>query len=88
VIGILYLRSGGSSFLGYGVLYSVTGRGNSRRLAPRSGYEPRRGETAGVPPTESTEYSSRRLAARTLNCPYVYAEVNLPYMTFRDYQVR
>jgi hypothetical protein len=30
----------------------------------------RRGETADVPPAESAEFSSRRLAARTVNCPY------------------
>jgi hypothetical protein len=30
----------------------------------------RRGETVGVPPAESAECSSRRLAARTVNCPY------------------
>jgi hypothetical protein len=33
----------------------------------------------GVPPV---------FAARTVNCPYVYAEVNLSYMILGDYLVR
>ncbi|UCF61512.1 MAG: hypothetical protein JSV37_02195, partial [Anaerolineaceae bacterium] len=43
----------------------------------------RRGETAGVPPAESAECSSRRLAARTANCTTFFVRFHfLPHIQY------